>query len=1351
MKEKMITNDKAKIFILLFSGLIIVLAVIFCGSGSAWAADVSNQAELEAALSDSDTVITLTGDITLISDITVSKEVTLTASVYSTTLDANNYTIVVASGGDLTVDGGLTITSSAEQTINVQNGGTFTLTDGDILSANGSAWHSAIYVEGGGTVNIDGGTVVSDDNRSEGAIYANGGIVTVNVSDGEITGYSHGIKIFYYDSTSSRSTVNISGGNITATAPQTAAQTYGLRIEKGNVTIDGDTEISAQFPVTVDVGSLNIANGTISGGISLKDCPTEISGGTINCGTSYNVSISDTSAVTATGGTINGPLSLDNCDTIDISDGTFSSSAGSALYLSGVGNTTISGGTLSGSVGVEVYSVDNEKNVAISGDAEITGTTYGLYSAGGNVTIAGEDVVISGGTKEYGFGGVSIASGGKVTMSAGSVTGAGTSSDRSFGGVYIMNGGEMTVTGGTIANANTNSGTGGIYIESGGLARITSGEDLDISGYVPVYCAGGYSTGIPEPQTMALGETNKRVDLPGFSGLGAMIDTTATSSQLGAANGGLYSYYLLSPTAIGNYNLVISCFQEGKDYIYITIPVKVAYSVTYNANGGTGTTPAKIYKDAAETFTSAASNTFTPPTTGKQFKEWNTADGGTGGTSYAAGAMVTMPASNLTLYAIWEDIPAATLESIEITTLPTKLVYTVGDSLDITGMVVTGTYSDSSTSTLSVTAADVSGFDSSAPAASQTLTVTIGGKTDTYTISINPVATYAVSLSPPAGAPYFFDTKPYGYAAITPLTVTVTNTGNQPTGALNVIKEGAHPDSYTVSPVAINSLEPYGSASFTVRPVTGLATGTYVATAGVTGNYGIRAGIPFMFTVNDAMVDIPAIPGVTAPVAGRTLDTEITETAQYTGTIAWAPTDSPFVKDTVYTATITLTAKSGYSFNTLAENFFTVSGAASVTNPLGTDSTITVTVVFPATSASSSGGGGGGGGTASTPVYKAKVKAGNGTETTLTVTVDKETAFVDAGSQSLAQGGNVTVTMPSVPGITNYIVGMPVEGLITGDGTLTFNTDTGSLTLPWDMLSGIPGTEGKKAEITIGVGDKSDLPDDVRTAIGDRPLISLSLSLDGEPAEWSNPDAPVTVSIPYEPTQEELANPEGIVVWYIDGSGNLIQVSGGRYDSASGTVIFQTTHFSYYAVGYNKTLFSDVLPGTWYYEGVNFIAEKGITTGTGDGKFSPEAKLTRGDFLVMLMKAYGIAPDTDTADNFSDAGNTYYTGYLAAAKRLGITGGIGNNLFAPGREITRQEMFTLLHNSLKAIGQLPQGSTGKSLSDFSDAGQIAPWAQEAMALLVGTGTVSGSNGLLSPEDTTTRAQMAQVLYNLLSK
>lgn len=208
---------------------------------------------------------------------------------------------------------------------------------------------------------------------------------------------------------------------------------------------------------------------------------------------------------------------------------------------------------------------------------------------------------------------------------------------------------------------------------------------------------------------------------------------------------------------------------------------------------------------------------------------------------------------------------------------------------------------------------------------------------------------------------------------------------------------------------------------------------------------------------------------------------------------------------------------------------------------------------------------------------------------------------------------------------------------------------------------------------------------------------------------------------------------------------------GTEYDSATGRISFSTSHFSQYAVGYNKVDFKDVDKGAWYSKAVSFIAAREITSGTGGGNFSPEAMLTRGQFIVMLMRAYGIAPDIDPEDNFADAGDTYYTGYLAAAKRLGISAGIGNNLYAPEREITRQEMFTLLYNALKVIGKLPFGGVGKPLSAFTDADSISSFAKEAITFFVGTGIIVGNGGKLSPTSTTTRAEMAQVLYQLMSR
>ena len=98
----------------------------------------------------------------------------------------------------------------------------------------------------------------------------------------------------------------------------------------------------------------------------------------------------------------------------------------------------------------------------------------------------------------------------------------------------------------------------------------------------------------------------------------------------------------------------------------------------------------------------------------------------------------------------------------------------------------------------------------------------------------------------------------------------------------------------------------------------------------------------------DQTIDIRAIAGLTAPVAGATPVDSVTATAEYTGTVTWSPTASPtFAHGMTYTATITLAPKSGFTLTGITADTFTVAGATSVHNSV--DSGV-ITAIFPATS-----------------------------------------------------------------------------------------------------------------------------------------------------------------------------------------------------------------------------------------------------------------------------------------------------------------------------------------------------------------------------------------------------------------
>ncbi|WP_323442357.1 S-layer homology domain-containing protein [Sedimentibacter saalensis] len=266
-----------------------------------------------------------------------------------------------------------------------------------------------------------------------------------------------------------------------------------------------------------------------------------------------------------------------------------------------------------------------------------------------------------------------------------------------------------------------------------------------------------------------------------------------------------------------------------------------------------------------------------------------------------------------------------------------------------------------------------------------------------------------------------------------------------------------------------------------------------------------------------------------------------------------------------------------------------------------------------------------------------------------------------------------------------------------------------------------------------------------------RPVFDITVKNDGKSVSDFH-GGHATVTVPYILKQGE--NPNAVVVYYLTDDGTL-QTVRGHYDDAKKAVVFKTTHFTKFMIGYNQINFDDVPANAWYKNAVDFIAAREITSGTAVNQFSPDTKLTRGQFVVLLMNAYEISPERnnefDHISNFNDSGDNYYTDYLLVAKGLGIVNGIGNNLFAPEKEITRQEMFVILHNALKVIDEVPVASTDKQLSEFNDDAEIADWAEEALSTLVKASIVSGNNNSLNPTAKTTRAEIAQVFYNLLSK
>lgn len=180
--------------------------------------------------------------------------------------------------------------------------------------------------------------------------------------------------------------------------------------------------------------------------------------------------------------------------------------------------------------------------------------------------------------------------------------------------------------------------------------------------------------------------------------------------------------------------------------------------------------------------------------------------------------------------------------------------------------------------------------------------------------------------------------------------------------------------------------------------------------------------------------------------------------------------------------------------------------------------------------------------------------------------------------------------------------------------------------------------------------------------------------------------------------------------------------------------------------------YSDVPADAWSAPFVAAAAERGLTSGTGDGRFSPDLPVTRAMFATMLTKVHLCANGDEVIggrDRFSDvpADNIYAANINWCAER-GIVAGSGDGLFLPNNAITREDLAVILY-SYAAQSGYPTAAKGE-LSSFTDGAAVSGYAKEAVSWAVGAGMLSGKpDGSLDPSGTATRAQMVTILIQFM--
>ncbi|MCR8633190.1 S-layer homology domain-containing protein [Paenibacillus radicis (ex Xue et al. 2023)] len=338
----------------------------------------------------------------------------------------------------------------------------------------------------------------------------------------------------------------------------------------------------------------------------------------------------------------------------------------------------------------------------------------------------------------------------------------------------------------------------------------------------------------------------------------------------------------------------------------------------------------------------------------------------------------------------------------------------------------------------------------------------------------------------------------------------------------------------------------------------------------------------------------------------------------------------------------------------------------------------------------------------------------------------------------------VKIQVPKVDGTKVYEPVLPASYVTNGDKTQKI-----AITTPFATIE-LPGNLLKPSEVSASSTISFPVEFVVKETIGDRPILDLQMRVDGQIVKYDNPEAAVTISMPFKPSDQEMKDPEHIIVLYLDGDGNAVKVPNGKYDTATGKVTFKTTHFGKYAPSFDYKTFDDISSYGWAKKQIEVLASKGVISGTSDITFSPAESITRADFLVLLVRTLGISADID--GNFSDVSKSdYFYQELGIARKVGISDGIGENWFNPQDKISRQDMIVLCANALQlTLGSGEHGSTS-DLEPFKDKSDVASYAKESVASMVKGGIVTGDGSHLNPRGNTTRAEAAVIMYRMFNK
>ena len=176
------------------------------------------------------------------------------------------------------------------------------------------------------------------------------------------------------------------------------------------------------------------------------------------------------------------------------------------------------------------------------------------------------------------------------------------------------------------------------------------------------------------------------------------------------------------------------------------------------------------------------------------------------------------------------------------------------------------------------------------------------------------------------------------------------------------------------------------------------------------------------------------------------------------------------------------------------------------------------------------------------------------------------------------------------------------------------------------------------------------------------------------------------------------------------------------------------------------TDFKDFDRNAWYADAVSAAVDNGLLYGKSSSIIDPNGAMTRAEMAAIINRSFGCYVKADISKYTDVAKSKWYYDDVAMAVQMGTYNGRSASSMAPDAPISRQEAMTVVARAL----ELDYDAYSKTdLSAFSDRSEISNWALPYVRAMVGADYIHGRGKVLAPLDNITRAEFAQIFYNII--